>query len=244
MKTAFFPDPEGGDVILLDKPLGWTSFDVVKKIRAAGKFKKIGHAGTLDPLATGLLVCCTGPKTKTIESIQSAEKEYVATFTLGGTTASFDLESEVIATQPLPAHPSEEVVQATLKNFTGEIEQVPPIFSAVMVNGTRAYTLARKGADVELSAKKLTIYTFELIYYNYPELSARIVCSKGTYIRALARDLGLLLGTGAYLSSLRRTRIGNLSVEESWSVAKLAELLRELRQPALTDAVHTVTPKS
>ena len=230
LEETFTPNEETGDVLLLDKPLGWTSFDVVKKLRAAGKFKKIGHAGTLDPLATGLLVCCTGPKTKTIDSIQGAEKEYVATFTLGATTASFDLESEVIPTEPTPTPPSQEAIEAALAGFLGEQDQVPPTFSAVMVNGKRAYTLARKGAEVELSAKRITLYEFELLSYSYPELSARIVCSKGTYIRALARDLGAVLGTGAYLSALRRTRIGAYSVQESWPVAKLAQLLRVDRQ--------------
>ena len=237
----FVPNAEEGDVLLLDKPLGWTSFDVVKKIRAAGKFKKIGHAGTLDPLASGLLVCCTGKKTKTIEGIQGADKEYLATFVLGATTASFDLESEVVATMPAPLAPSPEQLKKALEKLSGPQEQVPPIFSAVMVNGTRAYELARKGKDVELKAKPIQIYTFELLGYDYPTVTARIVCSKGTYIRSLARDLGIELGTGAYLSELRRTRIGNFTVEDSWPVAKLAQHLQRLRAqhapppPAATD---------
>ncbi len=225
----FVPNTDDGDILLLDKPLTWTSFDVVKKIRAAGKFKKIGHAGTLDPLATGLLVCCTGKKTKTIDSIQGADKEYVATFVLGATTASFDLESEVITTEPTPLAPALAQVEQAIERLTGPQEQIPPIFSAVMVNGTRAYELARKGKEVELKAKPISIYTFELLAYDYPTLRARIVCSKGTYIRSLARDLGMDLGTGAYLSELRRTRIGNFTVEDSWPVAKLAQHLHGLR---------------
>ena len=231
-QESFTPNEELGEVILLDKPLTWTSFDVVKKIRAAGRFKKIGHAGTLDPLASGLLICCTGPKTKSIDTIQGAEKEYVATFNLGAITASFDLECEVVPTQPAPTPPSLERIQELLLEFTGEQDQVPPTFSAVMVNGKRAYTLARKGAEVELAAKRIQLYSFELLSYVYPLLETRIVCTKGTYIRAMARDLGNVLGTGAYLSALRRTRIGNYRVEESWPVAKLAQHLREQRQAA------------
>jgi len=229
MAPVFNLNPEEGDVWLLDKPLTWTSFDVVKKIRAAGKFKKIGHAGTLDPLATGLLVCCTGPKTKSIDKIQGAEKEYIAEITLGGTTASYDLESEVVPTLPLPIAPTDAAIVAVLLHFTGEQEQTPPLFSAVMVNGTRAYVLARKGASIELAKKKINLYAIDLITYAYPTLQIRVVCSKGTYIRSLAYDIGVFLGTGGYLSALRRTRIGHLSIEDSWPVAKLAEQLKAYR---------------
>ena len=244
---SFTPNEELGEVILLDKPLTWTSFDVVKKIRAAGRFKKIGHAGTLDPLATGLLICCTGPKTKSIDTIQAAEKEYIATFRLGATTASYDLESEVFETNPTPIPPSLEQIRQALMDFKGEQDQVPPTFSAVMVNGTRAYVLARKGKEVELAPKRIQLYSFDLLSYEYPLLETRIVCTKGTYIRALARDLGNALGTGAYLSALRRTRIGNYRVEESWPVAKLAQHLRDQRQatPQISPDIHpapTTTP--
>jgi tRNA pseudouridine55 synthase len=232
LSEDFIPNEDRGDILLLDKPLGWTSFDVVKKLRSAGRFKKIGHAGTLDPLATGLLVCCTGRQTKTIDQIQGAEKEYVTTFVLGATTLSYDLETEVLPTLPMPVVPSHEQVEEALEQLKGAQEQIPPIFSAVMVNGKRAYTLARKGAEVELSSKKVHVYAFELISYQYPTLEARVVCSKGTYIRALARDLGTILKTGAYLSTLRRTRIGDLSVEDAWPVAKLADRLRSIRSQA------------
>jgi tRNA pseudouridine55 synthase len=251
MDETFVPNEELGEVLLLDKPLGWTSFDVVKKIRAAGRFKKIGHAGTLDPLATGLLVCCTGPKTKTISDIQGAEKEYTATITLGGTTASFDLETEVVLTEPTPSPPTPEDIKRAISTFLGTIEQVPPTFSAVRVDGKRAYVLARKGVEAKIAAKTITIHAFDVLAYDYPNLFVRIVCSKGTYIRSIARDLGQVLGTGGYLSALRRNRIGNFSVEDSWPVAKLAERLRFLRETAqktsdspIIEGITTQPPQS
>ncbi|MDE6009178.1 MAG: tRNA pseudouridine(55) synthase TruB, partial [Muribaculaceae bacterium] len=188
-----------GELICIDKPLGWTSFDAVKRVRGAiqrrlhvKKFK-VGHAGTLDPLATGVLLICTGRATRKIDELQSGDKEYVATIRLGATTPSFDLETEVDAIYPWE-HISREDVERVLPSFTGRIMQVPPVFSAVKVEGKRAYNLARKGKEVELKAKPLEIKEMELLSFDAPEMVVRIVCSKGTYIRALARDLGIALG--------------------------------------------------
>ena len=200
-----------GEIIGIDKPLGWTSFDAVKRLRGAiqrrlhlKKFK-VGHAGTLDPLATGVLIICTGRATRRIEELQSGDKEYIATIRLGATTPSYDLETEIDQEYPWE-HITREQIEATLPRFTGRIMQVPPVFSAVKVDGKRAYNLARKGKEVELKAKPLEIKEMELLDCNFPEITLRIVCSKGTYIRALARDLGEALGSGAHLTGLRRTR--------------------------------------
>jgi tRNA pseudouridine55 synthase len=214
-----------GQILLIDKPLGWTSFDVVKKIRNAGKFKKIGHAGTLDPLATGLLICCTGKMTKSIEQIQAQRKVYEAKFTLGATTDSFDLESEVRPVADISLI-SKKDVEEMLARFLGPQEQIPPMFSAVMVNGQRAYTLARAGKAVELKAKPIVIEVLTLLEFNSPHFTCRIVCSKGTYIRSLARDFGIALGqVGCYLSALRRTEIGKFNVVEAHQVDELAHVL-------------------
>ena len=217
-----------GEIIGIDKPLGWTSFDAVKRLRGAiqrrlhvKKFK-VGHAGTLDPLATGVLIVCTGRATRSIESLQSGDKEYVATIRFGATTPSYDLETEVDREFPWQ-HISEEDVRNALPQFTGKIMQVPPVFSAVKVDGKRAYNLARKGKDVELKAKPLEIKEMELLESNLPEVRIRIVCSKGTYIRALARDLGEALESGAHLSGLRRTRVGEISVENCLSIDEAIE---------------------
>lgn len=212
-----------GEIIGIDKPLKWTSFDAVKRVRGAiqrrlrvKKFK-VGHAGTLDPLATGVLIICTGRATQKIEQLQNGTKEYIAELTLGATTPSFDLETEVDATFPWE-HVTMEQIESVLPSFRGRVMQVPPIFSAVKVDGKRAYKLARKGKEVELKAKPLEISELEVISFNGNKLTLRIVCSKGTYIRALARDIGESLDSGAYLSSLRRTRVGDIKVENCLSV--------------------------
>lgn len=217
-----------GELIGIDKPLGWTSFDVVKRIRGAiqrrlhvRKFK-VGHAGTLDPLATGVLIICTGRATRRIEEIQNGNKEYVATIRLGATTPSFDLETAIDKEYPWE-HITREKVEAILPDFTGKIMQVPPVFSAVKVDGKRAYNLARKGKDVSLKAKPLEISEMELIDFSLPEMTIRIVCSKGTYIRAIARDLGVALCSGAHLVALRRTRVGGMSVDSCLSVDQAIE---------------------
>ena len=213
-------------VLLLDKPLNWTSFDVVNKVRYAGKFKKVGHAGTLDPLATGLLILCTGKKTKEIDQYQAQEKEYTGKFILGKTTPSADLETEVDANFPVEHITQEMLLEAKLK-FTGTISQVPPLFSAVKVNGKRAYEAAREGKTLELKSREITIKEFDIDSTNFPEISFRVVCSKGTYIRSLARDFGLAVGSGAYLSELRRTKIGEFSVANAESVASMVEKIKD-----------------
>ena len=210
-----------GEVLYFDKPLGWTSFKVVGHARyhicrrMGVKKLKVGHAGTLDPLATGVMIVCTGRATKRIEEFQGHTKEYVATLRLGATTPSFDLEHEIDATYPT-AHITRGMVEDVLRRFQGEIEQVPPAFSACMVNGTRAYDLARRGKEVELKPKLLVIDEIELLDCDLgrQELTIRVVCSKGTYIRALARDIGQALNSGAHLTALRRTRVGKVRLED------------------------------
>lgn len=208
-----------GEILKIDKPLGWTSFDAVKRLRGAiqkrlrvRKFK-VGHAGTLDPLATGVLIVCTGRATRSIDSLQAGEKEYVATLRLGATTPSFDLETQIDATFPWQ-HIDEELVRSVLPRFTGEVLQVPPVYSAVKVDGKRAYSFARKGREVELKPKQLVIPEIELLSLQDDILRLRIVCSKGTYIRALARDIGRALDSGAHLTALRRTRVGVVGIAD------------------------------
>lgn len=208
-----------GEVLYLNKPLGWTSFKVVGHVRyhicrrLGVKKLKVGHAGTLDPLATGVMIVCTGKATKRIEEFQYHTKEYIATIRLGATTPSYDLEHEIDAVYPTE-HITRELVKETLKRFVGEIQQIPPAFSACMVNGKRAYDLARKGEDVELKPKLLVIDEIELLECNLPEIKVRVVCSKGTYIRALARDIGEALNSGAHLTALERTRVGDVRIED------------------------------
>lgn len=208
-----------GEILCFDKPYGWTSFALVAKVRyllcrkMQVKKLKVGHAGTLDPLATGVLVLCTGRATKRIDELQAHTKEYVATLRLGATTPSFDMEKPVDAEYPTEHITKEGVVEA-LKKFVGTIEQVPPAFSACKVDGSRAYDLARKGQDVNLKPKVLVIDELELLRCDLPEIEIRVVCSKGTYIRALARDIGQALQSGAYLTALRRTRVGGVCVED------------------------------
>ena len=229
-----------GEIIGIDKPLGWTSFDVVKRLRGAiqrrlgvKKFK-VGHAGTLDPLATGVLIVCTGKATRLIDSLQQGRKEYIATMRLGATTPSFDLEKEIDATYPYE-HVDRDLILATLPKFTGKIMQVPPVFSAVKVDGKRAYLHARKGHDVELAAKPLEIDEFELLDFDGRDMTLRIVCSKGTYIRALARDLGQALNSGAHLIALRRTDVGHLGVEDCLSVDDALSMIAECDIPINQD---------
>ena len=203
-----------GKVLLIDKPLHWTSFDVVKKLKFALKVKKIGHAGTLDPLATGLLILCTGKMTKSIEKYQAQEKEYTGEFTLGFTTPSYDLETEPVFHSETSHLKLEDLHQATLP-FVGEIEQTPPIFSAVKTGGKRAYSLAREGKEVKLKSRKVTISEFKITDFQNNKMAFRVRCSKGTYIRSLAHDFGEKLGVGAFLSALRRTKIGDFSVDDA-----------------------------
>lgn len=222
-----------GEILYIDKPLEWTSFDVVKRLRGVilhrvhRKKFKVGHAGTLDPLATGVMVVVTGRATKLIESLQAGVKEYVATVKIGATTPSFDLETEIDATYPT-GHITRELIEDVLPRFVGRIEQVPPAFSACKVDGKRAYKMARKGHDVELKPKILVIDTIEVLDFD-PEtmvLTLRIVCSKGTYIRALARDIGEALGSGAHLIGLRRTRVGDVTVDRCLTVDAAVEMIR------------------
>lgn len=221
-----------GETLYIDKPLGWTSFDVVKRLRGAILHRlhikkiKVGHAGTLDPLASGVMVIVTGRSTRLIESLQASVKEYVATIALGATTPSFDLETEIDATYPTD-HITREAVEAVLPSFTGRIEQVPPAFSACKVDGKRAYHIARKGKEVELKPKVLVIDEIELLEFRPEEITLRIVCSKGTYIRALARDIGAALGSGGHLTALRRTRAGEVRVEDCLSVDAAIERIRQ-----------------
>ncbi|MGA8853487.1 MAG: tRNA pseudouridine(55) synthase TruB [Christiangramia sp.] len=219
-----------GQVLLFDKPLNWTSFQVVNKvrwlIRKSCNIKKIkvGHAGTLDPLATGLLIICTGKFTKTIPELQGQIKEYTGTFTLGATTPSFDLETEVDHNFPTD-HITEELLQETSKKFIGEIEQTPPIFSALKKDGKRLYEYAREGKEVEVKSRKVEISEFEIDSKNFPKIDFRVVCSKGTYIRSLAHEFGQALNSGAHLSELRRTAIGNYSVEKAMDIESFEKLL-------------------
>jgi tRNA pseudouridine55 synthase len=210
LKAAF----EQGRVILIDKPLHWTSFDVVRKIRNAIKIKKVGHAGTLDPLATGLLIVCTGKFTKKINEYMAQEKEYTGSFTLGATTATYDRESIAENFKDV-ANINPQEIEAATEQFTGHIEQMPPIYSAIKKDGVAAYELARRGVDVELKPRPIFIKSFTITGIQMPLVYFKVVCSTGTYIRSLAHDLGAALGCGAYLSELRRTRIGEHLVENS-----------------------------
>ena len=216
-------DYKNGQVLLIDKPLSWTSFQVVNKIRWEIRQRfgikkiKVGHAGTLDPLATGLLIICTGNQTKQIHRYQSQKKEYTGVFTLGATTPSYDLETDIDGVFPT-AHISEELLHKTVHQFIGDIEQKPPIFSAIKKEGKRLYELARKGEITEIKARIVTISEFEITKINLPQVEFRVVCSKGTYIRSLAYDFGLALASGAHLSALRRTKIGDFSVEKGETI--------------------------
>jgi tRNA pseudouridine55 synthase len=214
-----------GEVFLIDKPLEWTSFDVVKKIRNALRIKKVGHAGTLDPLATGLLIVCAGKQTKQIESYMGQEKEYTGTFVIGATTESFDLEQPVIPVAD-PAHITLEQVKEAASLLTGDILQVPPMHSAIKVDGKRVYESARKGIEVKMEPRPVQVREFEITSFEGNEVGFRISCSKGTYIRSLARDLGEILGVGAYMSSLCRTRIGNFLLSDAHQLPELVEQIK------------------
>ncbi len=214
-----------GSVLLLDKPLGWTSFDVVKKLRWAVADKKAGHAGTLDPLASGLLIICTGKKTKEISQFQEMEKEYTGTFLLGKTTPSYDAETEVTEEKDT-SYIKPEMVEEVCKGFLGHQEQIPPAYSAAMVNGKRAYSLSRKGKEVILEPRSIIIYEFDTDCSTLPFIQFRVVCSKGTYIRSLVHDIGQKLGCGAYLTELRRTRIGKYKVEDAKTPLLMLEELK------------------
>lgn len=224
-----------GETLYIDKPLEWTSFDVVKRLRGALLHRlhlkkiKVGHAGTLDPLATGVMIVVTGRSTKLIEQLQAGVKEYVATIQLGATTPSYDLETQIDASYPT-GHITRELIDSVLPRFKGRIEQVPPAFSACKVDGHRAYNMARKGKEVELKPKVLVIDELEVVDFDPQDmtLTLRIVCSKGTYIRALARDIGEALESGGHLIGLRRTRVGDVSVADCLSVDQAVELIRTI----------------
>jgi tRNA pseudouridine55 synthase len=226
---AIFPefDFAEGELLLINKPYKWTSFDVVSKIRNSLKplKLKVGHAGTLDPLATGLLIICTGKLTKQIDSFQAEEKEYTGTMVLGATTPSYDMETAVDEQFPLSGLTSENIQEATA-SFIGDIQQYPPAHSAVKVNGERLYVKARRGEETELRLRNVTITAFEITRITLPEVDFRVVCSKGTYIRSLVSDFGKALGNGAYLSRLTRTRSGNFLLENAFEVTDLVQHLR------------------
>ncbi len=225
-------DFKTGEIILINKPKDWTSFDVVNNIRIFLRKKinlgmiKIGHAGTLDPLASGLLILCTGMFTKRIEEFQEFEKEYTGTFVLGATTPSFDLEKEIDQTYDY-LHITEEMVLATAKKFTGSFQQIPPIFSAKKINGKRAYRYAREDQDVFIEPKTVTISSFEIQRIDLPNVDFKIVCSKGTYIRSIARDFGSELNSGAYLTNLCRTRIGSFGIDDAYTLEQWRELIQK-----------------
>lgn len=223
-------DFKEGQILLFDKPLGWTSFQVVNKVRwlirksCHIKKIKVGHAGTLDPLASGLLIICTGKFTKKIEEYQGQEKEYTGTFSLGATTPSYDLETEIDQTYPID-HISQKDIDTATTQFIGQIDQIPPVFSALKKDGKRLYEYARSGEEVEVKSRKVEISEFEITTNRLPELDFRVACSKGTYIRSLANDFGFALNTGAHLSTLRRTRIGTFHVDDALDVESFEKLL-------------------
>lgn len=233
-------NPIEGEILYIDKPFGWTSFDVVKRVRGKllrrlglKKFK-VGHAGTLDPLATGVMIVVSGKATRLIDSLQAGVKEYVATIALGATTPSFDLETAIDATYPTD-HITREGVEQALVKFVGTIEQVPPAFSACKVDGRRAYKMARKGKEVEIKPKTLVIDEIELLEFAPTQIVIRVVCSKGTYIRALARDIGLALESGGHLTALRRTRVGDVTIEKCQSVDDVISFLDTVELPPVPD---------
>ncbi|MBP5724489.1 MAG: tRNA pseudouridine(55) synthase TruB [Bacteroidales bacterium] len=221
-----------GEVLYINKPLHWTSFDVVNKTRnilrhSLGVKKiKVGHAGTLDPLATGVMILCTGKATKTIDSYLHKDKEYIATIKLGATTPSFDAETEENATYST-THITRELVENTLKNFIGDIDQVPPLYSAIRIDGTRAYELARKDKDVAIKPRKVRIDAIELLDFELPYIKIKIACSKGTYIRSLANDIGAALQSGGYVSSLQRTKVGDVTIDDCISIESFQDKIEQ-----------------
>lgn len=226
------PDFQAGQIIIVDKPYTWTSFNLVSKIRYIISRKldikkiKVGHAGTLDPLATGILIICTGKATKIIDELQAQQKEYTGTFFIGATTTSYDLETEIDEKFPTE-HIDANLIEKARLSFIGEIDQVPPVFSALKVDGKRAYKSAREGVEIEMTSRKITISDFELDN-NLPELGFRVSCSKGTYIRSLAYDMGKALNSGAYMSSLRRTKNGDFKIEDAWDLEELVAYIQNL----------------
>jgi tRNA pseudouridine55 synthase len=216
-----------GQVLLFDKPMQWTSFDVVRKVRGLTKVTKVGHAGTLDPLATGLLIVCTGKFTKKVNEFMGMEKEYTGTFTLGATTPTFDLESEPVNCKEV-SHLTEEQIHAATKEFIGDIMQMPPQYSAIKKDGKRLYLSARKGIEVKVDPRPVTIREFEITSIELPVVHFKVVCTTGTYIRSLANDFGAALQTGAYMSSLCRTRIGEFKVEDALSISEFEEQVKLL----------------
>lgn len=219
-------DFQEGEVLLIDKPKGMTSFDVVKKVRSAVKVKKVGHAGTLDPMATGLLIICTGRATKTIDNYMDLTKEYTGTITLGAVTPSYDAETEVSETYDV-SDISEQAINRVTEQLTGSIQQLPPAYSAVKVGGERSYKKARRGEHVQPQPRDVVVHTFEITAVELPNAHFRIECSKGTYIRTLAYDLGRLLANGGYLSALRRTKIGSSTVDDAWDLNDLMGTIQE-----------------
>ena len=236
-------DFKAGEVLSFDKPLGWTSFQLVGRVRGAlcrklgVKKLKVGHAGTLDPLATGVMIVCTGKATKRIDALQQGVKEYEATLRLGATTPSYDLEKPIDACYPYE-HVTEAQVRQVLARFEGEIDQVPPVFSAVKVDGRRAYQYARQGEEVEMRPKRIRIESIELLAFRLPEIDIRVRCGKGTYIRSLARDIGAALDSGAHLTALRRTRVGDVRVEQCMTYESF---LQKLEEWTLTESNETET---
>jgi tRNA pseudouridine55 synthase len=230
-KTSF----EEGQVLMFDKPLYWTSFDLVNKVRimiksATGiKNIKVGHAGTLDPLATGLMIICTGRATKKIDEFRDLDKEYVANIHFGETTASYDLETEINGHYPVD-HISGELIGKVLEGFIGEQKQIPPAHSAKLIKGRRAYEFARKGIGMELAPVTVNFRELEILSFNPPDVMIRLLCSKGTYVRSFVRDIGLALNSGGYLSSLKRTAIGNFTVGNAYSLEKFENYIKELKQ--------------
>ncbi len=218
---------EEGEVLLFDKPLTWTSFDVVNKVRGTIQTKKVGHAGTLDPLATGLLVLCTGKMTKKIDLIQATEKEYLTTICLGKTTPSFDLETEFDSETDC-SHLTKEQVEEAVMSFVGDLQQIPPMYSAVKVGGERLYKKARKGQEIELQPRPVSIYSIEILKIKLPNVEFLMRCSKGTYVRSLARDIGAKLGVGGYLAALRRTKVGDLSVDNAFEIPTFVQHIKNL----------------
>ena len=218
-------DFELGEILNINKPVGWTSFDVVKKIRGQLNIKKVGHAGTLDPFATGVLLICTGRATKKVEDLMNLKKEYIARIEFGKTTDSYDLTGTIVSERSADNLELENIKQV-IKQFHGEIYQTPPMYSAVKVNGERLYKLARRGEVVERKPRKIKIYQTDVIDFRNPFLKLRIVCSRGTYIRALANDMGEILGCGGYLTSLTRTRVGDYKLEDSFEIK---DLIREIK---------------
>ncbi len=234
LNSLTFEDYQNGQVLLIDKPLKWSSFQAVNKLKyilinkiGLPKKFKIGHAGTLDPLATGLLIVCTGKFTKSISEIQGQAKEYTGTFCIGATTPSYDLETEIDATYPIN-HITDALIHKTSQQFLGEIDQKPPVFSAIKKDGIRLYEHARAGETVEIASRKTTIYEFEITRIALPEINFRVVCSKGTYIRSLAYDFGLALQSGAHLIVLRRTKIGDFDVKNAIDVSLFEDAIKPI----------------